>query len=318
VILCAGLTPAWQEIKVFDTFRYGEVNRAREVHWFPSGKVFNAAIGCHHLGAPTRLLAPAGGLPLAKIEQEFQDMGLSYRLIRTEASTRICTTILEESTGAVTELVENGRPLRPEELDQFRRAYCEEVARAKIVILIGSLPIGTPESLYRELLERTPCPTVLDFRGQGLVSVLDLKPLVVKPNREELAGTVGRPLETDEQLLGAMRSLNDRGAQWVVITQGSGPVWVTSRREAYRLIPAKPERVVNPIASGDAVAATIAWATLDGRPMVDAVRLGIAAAGQNLRSLLPCRLDPTRLEREAERVRVEEVTIAAFNKENYS
>jgi 1-phosphofructokinase family hexose kinase len=307
VILCAGLTPAWQEIKVFDTFRYGEVNRAREVHWFPSGKVFNAAIGCHHLGAPTRLLAPVGGPPVAQIEEEFNDMGLSYRWIRTQAATRICTTILEEATGAVTELVENGRPLRSEELDQFRRAYCEEVAGAELAILIGSLPTGAPEALYRELLERTPCPAILDFRGEGLLSVLDLKPLVVKPNREELTKTMGRPLETDHDLLAAMRSLNDRGAQWVVITQGPGPVWVASNREAYRLYPPKPERVVNPIASGDAMAAAIAWATCDGRPMVEAVRLGIAASGQNLRSLLPCRLDPTRLVEEAEEVRVETV-----------
>ena len=31
MILSAGLTPAWQQILVFDRFRYGEVNRAAEV-----------------------------------------------------------------------------------------------------------------------------------------------------------------------------------------------------------------------------------------------------------------------------------------------
>ncbi len=70
----------------------------------------------------------------------------------------------------MTELVENGRPLRPEELDAFRRAYAEEAAKAEVVVITGSLPAGTPSSFYRELVERTPCPAVLDFRGEGLLA----------------------------------------------------------------------------------------------------------------------------------------------------
>jgi fructose-1-phosphate kinase PfkB-like protein len=148
---------------------------------------------------------------------------------------------------------------------------------------------------------------VLDFRGEGLLSALDLRPYVVKPNRQELARTVGRALKTDEELVAAMQSLNRRGARWVVITQGAGPVWVSSEQEVYRLHPPPVGEIVNPIASGDAMAATIAWATGEGRPMVDAVRVGIAAAGENLAQLLPCRLDRVKVERRAEQVRAERI-----------
>jgi len=146
---------------------------------------------------------------------------------------------------------------------------------------------------------------VLDFRGGGLLSVLDLKPYVVKPNRDELVQTAGRPLATDLQMVAAMQTLNDDGAQWVVVTQGAADVWVTSADAIYRLQPPAVHDAVNPIASGDALAATIAWATRAGLPLLDAVRLGIAAAAQNVRQLLPCRLDPHTLEAEAARVRVE-------------
>ena len=60
VILSAGLTPAWQQILVFEGFRYGEVNRAAEVHWCASGKVFNAGIGAARLGGPSLTLAVVG------------------------------------------------------------------------------------------------------------------------------------------------------------------------------------------------------------------------------------------------------------------
>jgi hypothetical protein len=53
------------------------------------------------------------------------------------------------------------------------------------------------------------------------------------------------------------------------------------------------------------VASTIAWATRSGRPLPDAVRLGIAAAAQNVRQLLPCRLNPQTLEADAASVPME-------------
>jgi 1-phosphofructokinase family hexose kinase len=304
-ILCAGLSPAWQQIMVFRSFRYGEVNRAVEVHWLAQGKVINAAIAAHHLGGPTLALAPLGGPPLPLIDRELAELGLARRWVVTQLPTRVCTSILDQAAGTMTELIEESRPLVPAELDEFRRVYAEEAGKAAVAVVTGSLPIGTPPALYRELVEQTPCPAVLDFRGEGLLTTLDLKPLVVKPNREELAQTVGHSLDDDHQLLEAMRSLNRRGAQWVVTTQGGRPVWATSASKTYRLHCLPVDRVVNPLGSGDAMAAAIAWAIRDGRSIVDAVRLGIAAATENLRRLETGRFDSAVVQRLAGEVRVD-------------
>jgi tagatose 6-phosphate kinase len=252
-------------------------------------------------------LAPVGGLNLVPIEREFKSKNIDHRWIVTKAPTRVCTTIIDRSSGKITELVENGQPLTADELAEFRRAYVEEAAKAEVAILIGSLPAGTPDSYYRELAALTPCPAILDFRGQGLLSCLDLRPLVVKPNREELAQTVGRPLETDEDLLDAMRSLNRRGAQWVVVTQGSRPVWATSATATYRLDPPPVETIVNPIGCGDVMTAAIAWSIRAGRSIPDSLRLGLAAAHANLQQLLPGRFDGTTVEGSAASVRVEKI-----------
>jgi 1-phosphofructokinase family hexose kinase len=305
VILSAGLTPAWQQILVFDAFHFGEVNRAREALWCSSGKVFNAGIGAHHLGGPSLTLAPVGGPSVPQITAEFRRLGVPYRWIETRAATRVCTTLLDQATGTITELVENGRPLTADELDAYLTAYGEQAAVADVVVLIGSLPEGTPQAYYRQLLQRTPCPAVLDFRGDGLLSLLDLQPFLVKPNRGELAQTLGRPLDDDPSLVAAMRTLNERGAQWVVVTQAAAAVWVTSAQAVYRLQPPRIRDVVNPIACGDAMSAALAWATRAGHPPLDAVRLSLAAAAQNARQLLPCRLDPHTLESQAAEVRVE-------------
>lgn len=306
-ILCAGLSPAWQQIMVFPSFRYGEVNRTSDVRWLAQGKVVNAGIAAHHLGGPSLTLSTVGGPSMTPMDRELAELGVPRRWVVTKTPTRVCTTILDQATRTMTELIEDCKPLEPAELDEFRRVYAQEAAKAAVVVIAGSLPIGTPAAYYRELVERTPCPVVLDFRGEGLLGTLDLKPLVVKPNREELAQTVGHSLDTDDQMLDAMRSLNRRGAQSVVTTQGEQPVWVTSASQTYRLHCLQPDVVVNPIGSGDAMAAGIAWAVRDGRSIVEAVALGMAAATENLRHLETCRLDAAVVQRLSREVRVEAI-----------
>jgi tagatose 6-phosphate kinase len=304
-ILCAGLSPAWQQVMLFPSFRYGEVNRTSDVRWLAQGKVVNAGIAAHHLGGPSLTLTTVGGPSMPLIDRELAELGVARRWVVTKSPTRVCTTILDQSTGTMTELIGECEPLEPAELNEFCLVYAEEAANAGVAVVTGSLPLGSPITLYRTLVERTPCPVVLDFRGEGLLGTLNLKPLVVKPNREELAQTVGRTLENDEQLLQAMRSLNQRGAQWVVTTQGDRPVWVTSASQAYRLHGIRIDNVVNPVGSGDSMAAGIAWAIRDGRSIVDAVAIGIGAAIENLRRLETGRLNPLEVQRLARQVQVE-------------
>ncbi len=307
MILTAGLTPAWQQILTIDELRIGHVNRAKDALWCGSGKVLNAGIAAHHLGGPSLILSTMGGAASQAISDEFQAMSIPFRWVPTKSATRVCTTVVDLRGGTITELVENGRALASEELEEFCRAFAAEAAGARVVVLMGTLPIETPDSYYRRLLEQVACPTVLDFRGAGLLSVLDLEPAVIKPNREELAQTLARSLDDDLDLIAAMHELNQRGARSVVVTQGHGPVWLTLQGQAYRLHPLPVDQVVNPIGSGDAMAAGIAWALRDGRHPVDSVRLGMAAAAGNLRQLLPCRLDPHQVNVDARLIRVDRI-----------
>lgn len=305
MIVAAGLTPAWQQILQFDALRLGEVNRAATAHWCSSGKVFNVAIALAHLGADCVAVSPVGADVADRVRQEFAELGVEAKLIEQGPTTRVCTTLLDAAAGTVTELVENARPLPAGVLDALKQEFARLAAAAEIVVLSGSLPAETPSTFYRQLLERTSARAVLDARGEELLSALEARPFFVKPNREELVRTLGRNLDDDGALLVGMRELNDRGAEWIVITEGSKAVWVSSRSEAYRLQPLRLARAVNPIGCGDCLAAGLAWALSLGREPVDCVRISIAAAAQNAAALLPGRLNPGQALKEAEQVAVE-------------
>jgi 1-phosphofructokinase family hexose kinase len=297
VILAAGLSPAWQQIVVLEALAVGEVNRASEVHWCASGKVLNvgsALRGLADVGGESLTLASIGGSVGGAVRREFDARGIPARWIEATALTRVCTTILDRSTGRTTELVENAGAISADELDQFKTAFCEEARRAGVVVLSGSFPPGVPATLYAELLAETQGKVVLDAQGEPLLAALSGRPHVVKPNREELARTLARTLVTDDDLHAAMRELCRRGAEWVVVTQGTGPVWVGSERELFSLNSLQVP-LVNPIGSGDCLAAGIAAALAKGDDVPRAVEFGIAAAAENVQHLLPARLDVERV-----------------------
>jgi 1-phosphofructokinase family hexose kinase len=305
VILAAGLTPAYQQILVFDSLHVGAVNRAREAHFCASGKVLNVGVALHHLGGPSLTLAPSGGISGQSMEEEFRRLGVPARWIPLRRSSRMCTTLLDRGTGLATELVENAAPLDAGKLDLFKRIFAEEAERASMVVLSGSLPMGAPKSLYRDLVRTTRVPLILDASGQELLEALAAGLFCVKPNRQELARTLGRDLGSDADLRDAIAELQRRGAEWTLVSSGAQALWAGHGGRFWRFHPPRI-RPVNPIGSGDCLAAAFAWACSRGMPGLEAIQFGIAAAAENAIALLPSRLDPGRVRRRMEEVRLEE------------
>ena len=286
MILSAGLTPAWQQLLVFDSFTLGDVNRARQVHWCASGKVLNAARALFHLGASCKALTLAGGMAGEAMRQEFSQLGIAARWIESQTPTRVCTTIVDAPGHSCTELVPDSAEISPMERIAFLAAYSQEAANAEVVVLIGSLPVGTPADFYRDLMLRTTAKVILDARGIELLEALAVKPFLVKPNRYELEQTLGRALRSEKEMVGAIREMNERGAEWVVVTNGGKAVYAGSGVHFYRLQPPTC-RVVNPIGCGDCMAAGIAWSIHRGQEPPEAIRFGLAAAASKVENLLP-------------------------------
>jgi fructose-1-phosphate kinase PfkB-like protein len=179
-------------------------------------------------------------------------------------------------------------------LSQFKAAFGSAAASASVVVLTGSLPAHAPIDFFRQLLEYIPGRAVLDCRGPELLACLDARPTLVKPNRQELSGTLGRPLDDDHDLKDAMRELQDRGAQTVVVSDGGGPTWVAADGDFYQVDSPPVTSIVNAIGCGDCLAAGIAWSLSRGGTAREAVRTGLAAAAKNLQTLLPSDFDGRR------------------------
>ena len=173
-------------------------------------------------------------------------------------ATRVCTTVLDAGNSQTTELVQNAGLLTTAELDDFRERFMALRDQATAIVLTGSLPRGTPPTIFAELMSGVQVPVVLDIRGPELLATLPHRPALVKPNREELEHTLSRPLSQPADVLQAVREIIARGAQSVLISQGKSPALLATAVQTWRLTPAPVERVVNPIGCGDCLAAGVA------------------------------------------------------------
>lgn len=306
MIIAAGLSPAWQQILEVDSLQVGEVNRCQSAHWSASGKVINVGIAVRHLGISCESIFSAGGYTRELIEADLTQLQVPCRILDQQSPTRICTTVLDRSTGQTTELVENATAVSAEEVSAFADEYRNYVSSADVVVLTGSLPTGAPATLYHDLLADTDCPVILDARGPELEAALMQSPFLVKPNLEELEQTLARSLTSTDQMIKGMQEINQRGATWVVISQGKDALWATSEQQVYRFTPAKA-KVVNPIGCGDSLAAGIACGIHEGRSVPDAIRWGMASAADNLTQLLPARLSKTRVQTFFEQIEMEQL-----------
>jgi len=304
LILCVGLSPAWQQTLFFDEFAFGEVNRAKCAVWCASGKVVNTAAALASLDASHRMITVAGSDWADRaFQRNLAATGVHVGLIGVQSSIRICTTLLVNGQ-PTTELVEECGPLLDEEVAAFRAPVIEEAKSASAIVISGSTPKGTDVRLWRAILEETHIPAVLDIRGLELLEALAARPLLVKPNRQELAATVGRPLATEQEVIEAAVELRRRDAQWVLITQGAEPALLAGGEGVFR-VRGPAVKAVNPIGCGDTLAATIAWRATLGDAIPEAVRWGVAAAAANAETELPARFSHQRAEQLLPAVRVE-------------
>jgi tagatose 6-phosphate kinase len=281
--LCLGTTPTVQQTMIFERVRADEVNRAAEVRRSAAGKPVNAARVLHTLGKQAMLCIPLGGETGAFIREDLDAAGVMHDCVESVTPTRTCVTVIDRAEGTATELVEESGALSSDEAGQMLGKLEKHLPGSEVVVLSGTLARGVREDFYAEccrMAGEARVRVILDAHGAPLARALAMRPLVVKPNRQELAAMVGKAIEDDGALREAMIELHRLGAQWVIITMGRAGA-IASDGKLFWKIPAIKVATVSAIGSGDAFAAGLAAEVADGREVPEACRLGAACAAAN-------------------------------------
>ena len=259
------------------------VNRAASVLTSASGKSINVARTLSRMNIPCIALCCLGGDSGKFVRDDLAAAGINHDFITVAPPTRTCTTVIDLANHTTTELVEETPALGGNDYVEILNLLARHLHNATALVLSGTLAPNVPISFYAQctaMARRKEIPVILDARHQPLLEALAEKPTVIKPNIHELQETVSYPITDEKSLKQAMLDLQKQGAKWVVITNGANEILCCDGNQFWRITPPKITPI-NPIGSGDAFAAGLAFAATTTLHLPEACRLAAAFGAAN-------------------------------------
>ncbi|WP_456269589.1 1-phosphofructokinase [Kushneria sp. AK178] len=285
-VLTLTLNPALDLAIRLSVLSPGSVNRSQESSLTPAGKGNNVACVLARHDHRVSVSGFLGRDNQAPFERAFAQWGVEDRFIRVDGETRV-NAKLSEADGRVTDINGPGALVDETAMTQLLGdidARCDEI---EAVVISGSLPPGvTPEwlSMLIGRLETQGVPVWLDSSGEALVQGARARPALIKPNEQELAECVGRPLPDEAALLAAARELQRGGIDNVLLSLGAeGVVWLFEGG-ALRARPPKME-IVSTVCAGDTLLAGALHGVLAGWSREATLRFATALSADAVRRI---------------------------------
>jgi 1-phosphofructokinase family hexose kinase len=293
---------------VFPRLALDAVNRATLTLEGAAGKSINVAKVLKSVREEPVAIGFLGGDRGKFLGSVLAAKGIESDFVWVATRTRQCLTIIDELAGTQTELVEESASVSRTDYQKLMSVVRRRLAarQCRAVVMSGTLTPGAPSTFYLDCLRlahKAGALSVLDAKGAPLVKALPARPGVVKPNRSELAATVGHDLNSETAVRKAIRQLCERGAQRVVITAGRQPALAFDGRTFWEITSPRIS-AVNPIGSGDAFTAGLVWRVLRGDDFGEACRWAAAAGAANALTLMAGEVNLKELNRLAGKVQV--------------
>ena len=190
------------------------------------------------------------------------------------------STCLCQTTEKMTELIEPSHTVDDASIGKMLDFMQGHIKNCLGIALCGTLPGETGMKLYIEaakLAETYGVPLLIDS-WQNIKPVLKIaENAILKINLTELRQITGEKKPREATLA----ALNDFRLKAVAITDGPGNAYIASADgfSVYQL--KKLDHVVNPLGSGDTVAAVFFSEYLNETPLEEAFATGLAAASAN-------------------------------------
>ncbi|MFI8996154.1 1-phosphofructokinase [Streptomyces sp. NPDC053542] len=270
----------------------GAVLRAGADRVDPGGKGVNVSRAVAAAGHETLAVLPVGGPAGQALANLLVAEGIEVAPVPVAGATRSNIAVAEPD-GTLTKINASGPELSAAESEALLETVRERSAGAAWIACCGSLPRGLAPEWYADLVaraHRAGARIALDTSGPSLTAALRERPDVVKPNAEELAQAVGRPLATigdavkaaeELRALGAVAVLASLGADGQLLVDATGTYYGCSEVDAVR----------SNVGAGDAsLAGFLAAGGVGERALASAVAHG-AAAVQLPGSVMPTPAD---------------------------
>jgi 1-phosphofructokinase len=268
-IVTVTLNPAIDQTVWIDRLVAGQTHRTQDFATAIGGKGINVARTVARLGVEAYAIGITGEDRAVSIERHLASLGISSTFLPTPGETRTNLKLIEQSNGRLTEINGTGPAVTQALIDRVEAELLSTVARidAVAVVLAGSLPLGADPSIYARWtrllnhLER-PVRVLADASDEALGRVVEAAPFLLKPNRSEAEGLLGRPIDGIDGALEAARAIGRMGPEGVLLSLGPAGAVAEWNGTTEVLPPPSidlpPGRLLTTVGAGDAMVARMA------------------------------------------------------------
>lgn len=198
----------------------GEVNRSCGAVYSPNGKGINVSFVLKHFGIDSTILGFFGGFSGEYILSECKKRGHNVLPVEVEGLNRINVFI---GTDEGEYKVVNEGPLVSKKDQEKFIEILKNIEVPEIIVISGSLSKGMDDDYYDEILKcckDNGTKVVLDISSKKLKKLLKYRPLLIKPNDDEIREVFSFSIKSDKDAITALQYLHNEGAQNVLITMG--------------------------------------------------------------------------------------------------
>jgi 1-phosphofructokinase/tagatose 6-phosphate kinase len=302
------LNPTLQKTLRFSSVFPGTVNRTGVHRLDASGKGINVTRVLTQLGKKAVHLTQLGGVMRPLFLSFCEQDGLSVRWTESESPIRFCYTLLSDSDGAVTELIEESEPVHAGTEERLLEKFDELLAQTadlSWLIISGTKAAGFSDAVIPAMTHRAKekgLKVILDIKGRDLKESLNYQPDIVKPNLFEFAADFAPELIKDNELI----MIDDRAKERiksatldmarkyqcrVILTNGSRNIIAADAdkmsADEFFEVEVRPVKAVNSTGCGDAFTAGLAAALADKAGFRAAISEGCRCGALNAALVRP-------------------------------
>ncbi|HHX4812367.1 TPA: 1-phosphofructokinase [Yersinia enterocolitica] len=252
-----------------------KVTRTESARYFPNGKGVNVSVVLAHFGTKSTLLGFFGGFTGHYIVDTLSSQGLVVEPVWVEEPTRI-NVFINDGTQEY-KLVNPGSTILAV-AQQKLLTQLHAITDMDYLVISGSLPQGIDESYYQHILDccrQKQVEVILDISHPSLKQLLKYRPLLIKPNDDEVKEIFGLEIKNHPQAWRALKDMHALGARNILLTLGSKGLYFSNGHQVL-FCNAPDIRLVSSACAGDAALAAFLSQWLSARDLTHALKLASA------------------------------------------
>ena len=263
--------PSIDYVMRIEDFTHGATLRSKASEMYPGGKGIMVSKLLKNLGDDPVNNGFLGGFTGDFIKNELEKLGIKENFTEIKGDSRINVKLKYQDE---TEINAEGPHIEETEVEKFF-ASLTEVKEDDLIVISGSLQKSLDKDFYKEVIRRISCKFTIDIANKEVLDYLKYKPVLVKPNKEELGRIFETEIETDKDIIAYAKKLNELGAENVIVSLGGeGSIFV----DKDMVLKASPitGKLVNSVGAGDSMVAGFVYGLSHDLSKEGAFKLAVA------------------------------------------